>query len=63
MTQYASESGFKPSRFKLLCISYLSIAFILLALFLTLLTKILSGRAWRLKFRPDEFSKSFTTGK
>jgi hypothetical protein len=57
------ESDFKPSRSKLLCIKYLSISFILLALFLIRFTKILSGRAWRLKFRLDEFSKRFTTGK
>jgi hypothetical protein len=63
MTQCAPKSGFKASRSKLLCIKYLSISFILLALFLTRLTKILSGRAWQLKFRPDEFSKNFTTGK
>jgi hypothetical protein len=63
MTQCASKSGFKPSRSKLLCTRYLSISVILLALFLTRFTKILSGRAWRLKFGPDEFSKRFATGK
>jgi hypothetical protein len=37
--------------------------FYFLAIFLTRFTKTLSGRAWRLKFRPDEFSKDFTTEK
>jgi hypothetical protein len=63
MTQCASKSGFKPSRSKPLYVRYLAISFILLALFLTRFTKLLSGRAWRLKFRLDEFSKNFTTGK
>jgi hypothetical protein len=63
MTQCGSKSGFKPGRSKLLCIRDLNISFILLALFLTRFTKILSARGWRLKFRPDEFSKNFTTGK
>jgi hypothetical protein len=63
MTQCASKSGFKPNRSKLLCTRYLSISFILLPLFLIRFTKIWSGRAWRLKFRPDKFSKSFTAGK
>jgi hypothetical protein len=63
ITQCALKSGFKPSRSKLLCIRYLSIPFILLALFLTRFTKILLDRAWRLKFRLDEFSKRLTTGK